>query len=213
MPIQKSSAVHKNASLTHHKTTSRHSSRRQPAAAEGVPHGAFLLTLALFVAPLVAMHCCGKASSSHERSHRDTCERDCSAKGLAFWLLLVRGALRDPVRPRYRGTMEAREKTMARHKEDLLRQSLLCGRDTERRSSAGRLGRDRPSAYVVAFTIGYCGDPQAAWLATSSSRPIASGTSMRSRWPLRRVARRLRLRVTIFQNRVHRARLIVNRRR
>ena len=56
-------------------------------AAEGVPHGAFLLTLALFVAPLVnALLREGIVVGTDERPRY--VRRDCGAKGLASYLLL-----------------------------------------------------------------------------------------------------------------------------
>ena len=58
-----------------------------PAAAEGVPHGAFLLSLALFVAPLVNALLREGIVVGTDESPRYV-RRDCSAKGLACWLLL-----------------------------------------------------------------------------------------------------------------------------
>ena len=96
-----------------------------PAPAEGVPHGAFLLSLALFVAPLVNALLregivVGVESPRYVR-------RNCSAKGLAFWLLLCAALYAVQYVLAKRRRWKYNEKTMARHKEDLLRQSLLCG--------------------------------------------------------------------------------------
>ena len=59
-----------------------------PAPAEGVPHGAFLLSLALFVAPLVNALLREGIVVGTDESPRYV-RRDCSAKGLALWLLLL----------------------------------------------------------------------------------------------------------------------------
>ena len=57
------------------------------APAEGVPHGAFLLSLALFVLPLINALLREGIVVGAEESPRYV-RRDCSAKGLAVWLLL-----------------------------------------------------------------------------------------------------------------------------
>ena len=128
-----------------------------PAPAEGVPHGAFLLTLALFVAPLVNALVREGIVVGAEESPRYV-RRDCSAKGLACWLLLCAALYAIQYVLARRRRWKHNEKTMARHKEDLLRQSLLCGLAYSSGIVGGRLD-EAPLAfatYVVAFTIGYC---------------------------------------------------------
>ena len=127
------------------------------ASAEGVPHGAFLLSLALFVAPLVnALLREGIVVGANESPRY--VRRDCSAKGLAVWLLLCAALYAGQYVLARRRRWKYNEKTMARHKEDLLRQSLLCGLAYSSGIVGGRLN-ETPlafAAYVVAFTIGYC---------------------------------------------------------
>ena len=128
-----------------------------PAPAEGVPHGAFLVSLACFVAPLVmALLREGIVVGTDERPRY--VRRDCSAKGLAFYLLLCAALYAVQYVLARRRRWKHNEKTMARHKEDLLRQSLLCGLAYGSGIIGGRL-EETPLAfatYVVAFTIGYC---------------------------------------------------------
>ena len=126
-------------------------------AAEGVPHGAFLLSLAGFVAPLVAaLLQDGIYVGADERPRY--VRRDCSAAGLAFWLLLCAALYVLQYALAKRRRWKHNEKTAARHKEDLLRQSLLCGLAYGSGIIGGRLA-EAPlafTAYVVAFTLGYC---------------------------------------------------------
>ena len=128
-----------------------------PAPAEGVPHGAFLLTLALFVAPLVnALLREGIVVGTNESPRY--VRRDCGARGLALWLLLCAALYAIQYVLARSRRWKHNEKTMARHKEDLLRQSLLCGLAYSSGIIGGRLD-ETPlafAAYVVAFTIGYC---------------------------------------------------------
>ena len=128
-----------------------------PAPAEGVPHGAFLLSLALFVAPLVnALLREGIVVGTDERPRY--VRRDCSAKGLAVWLLLCAALYAIQYVLARKRRWKHNEKTIARHKEDLLRQSLLCGLAYSSGIIGGRLD-ETPlafAAYVVAFTLGYC---------------------------------------------------------
>ena len=91
-----------------------------------MPHGAFLLSLALFVAPLVNALLREGIVVGAEESPRYV-RRDCSAKGLAVWLLLCAALYAVQYVLARRRRWKHNEKTMARHKEDLLRQSLLCG--------------------------------------------------------------------------------------
>ena len=128
-----------------------------PAPAEGVPHGAFLLSLALFVAPLVNALLREGILVGAEESPRYV-RRNCSAKGLAVWLLLCAALYAVQYVLAKRRRWKHNEKTMARHKEDLLRQSLLCGLAYSSGIIGGRL-EETPLAfatYVVAFTLGYC---------------------------------------------------------
>ena len=125
-------------------------------AAEGVPHGAFLLTLALFVAPLVnALLREGIVVGTDERPRY--VRRDCSARGLAFYLLLCAALYAIQYVLARRRRWKHNEKTLARHKEDLLRQSLLCGLAYSSGIIGGRL-EETPLAFAayVAFTLGYC---------------------------------------------------------
>jgi hypothetical protein len=125
-------------------------------AADGVPHGAFLLSLAGFVAPLVAaLLQDGIYVGADEPRY---VRQNCSAAGLAFWLLLCAALYVLQYALAWRRRWKYNEKTAARHKEDLLRQSLLCGLAYGSGIIGGRLA-EAPlafTAYVVAFTLGYC---------------------------------------------------------
>ena len=128
-----------------------------PAPAEGVPHGAFLLSLVLFVAPLVNALLREGIYVNTNESPRYV-RRDCSAKGLALYLLLCAALYAIQYVLAQKRRWKHNEKTMARHKEDLLRQSLLCGLAYSSGIIGGRL-EENPlafAAYVVAFTLGYC---------------------------------------------------------
>ena len=127
------------------------------AAAEGVPHGAFLVSLALFVAPLVNALLREGIYVNTNESPRYV-RRDCSAKGLALYLLLCAALYAIQYVLAQKRRWKHNEKTLARHKEDVLRQSLLCGLAYSSGIIGGRL-EETPLAfatYVVAFTLGYC---------------------------------------------------------
>mmetsp|Transcript_22756 Transcript_22756/g.70377 ORF Transcript_22756/g.70377 Transcript_22756/m.70377 type:complete len:282 (-) Transcript_22756:12-857(-) len=118
-----------------------------------VPHNRFLAALAVYSAPLVY------ALLTDDMSSDDPfLEADASVGGLAAFVALAALLYAAQRGLAAAGRWKFNEKTAADRKEDLLRQSLLCGLAYAGGAIGARLAA-RPlgfAALVAAYTFGYC---------------------------------------------------------